>query len=325
MKRKLFPLLVLIPLILAGCSLFDNLKSDQPLTDAEMATRVAELLSTMTTPTSQLAFPPTATLGEIVAPPTSTPVVLVVTSPTPTVEVGGLEETPSGTETVDVPVLEMTPTPSDPTATPEVLDLPDSDPLNSLGTASSVDNLDNNTKWSWPSGADNFTDVEFSDGFMLLTNISDDSAGWRLPGINQQVNSYIELTANSGTCSDKDSYGIIFRVPVFNEPDQGYLFQVRCDGYYRLWKWDGKEGEGGKATSLISWKWNTAINKGANKTNRLGVMVKDSRIKLYVNGVELGAVSDSSYEAGFFGVFVRSGGTTDYTVKLDKMQYWENP
>jgi len=112
---------------------------------------------------------------------------------------------------------------------------------------------------------------------------------------------------------------------VFNDPDQGYLYQVRCDGYYRLWKWDGKAGEKGVATSLIYWKKSSAINAGANKTNRLGVMAKDSKITLYINGAELGSVTDTSYSAGFFGVFVRSGGTTDYTAKFDAMEYWSNP
>ncbi|PKN96794.1 MAG: hypothetical protein CVU43_18915, partial [Chloroflexi bacterium HGW-Chloroflexi-5] len=209
-----------------------------------------------------------------------------------------------------------------PTAT---LNVPATDPINSLGTPSGTDPMDSNSKWAWPTGADDYIDVQFKDGFMLMTNLSNVAAGWRLPLVGQQVDSYIELTANSGSCSGKDSYGIIFRVPVLKSPDQGYLYQVTCDGYYRLWKWDGKVGDKGLAVSLLNWKQSDKINQGANQTNRLGVKVVDKKITIYMNGVELGSVSDSSYSAGFFGAFVRSGGDSNYTAKLDEMKYWENP
>ncbi|MRS03432.1 hypothetical protein EG832_09475, partial [bacterium] len=61
MKLKIIPIMVVLSLLLTSCGLFSNLKAEQPLTDAEMATRVAELLSTMTTPTSEIDFPPTPT------------------------------------------------------------------------------------------------------------------------------------------------------------------------------------------------------------------------------------------------------------------------
>lgn len=331
MKRRFIPILVIIPLFLVSCSLFSSLKPEQPLTDAEMATRVAELLSTMTTPTSEIVFPPTATMGLPTTAPTVTPNIIILASATPTVEVGG--NLPTSTAMFVLPTLQATPTleatstqaappASSPTAT---LNIPTSDPINSLGTPSGTDPMDGNSKWAWPTGADDYIDVQFKDGSMLMTNLSKVAAGWRLPMLGQQVDSYIELTANSGTCSGKDSYGIIFRVPVFKSPDQGYLYQVTCDGYYRLWKWNGKVGDKGLALSLLSWKQSDKINKGQNQTNRLGVKVIDKKITLYMNGVELGSVSDSSYSAGFFGAFVRSGGDTNYTAKFDEMKYWENP
>jgi hypothetical protein len=80
--------------------------------------------------------------------------------------------------------------------------------------------------------SDKFLKVAFADGFMQMTGLTS-LAGWRLPLITQQTNTYIELTANSGNCEGKDSYGIIYRVPVFKEPNQGYLYEVTCDGYLR--------------------------------------------------------------------------------------------
>ncbi len=328
MKKRFIPILVLIPLFLMGCSLLTAKNANQPMTDAEMATRVAELLSTMTTPTTEIEFPPTATMGLPTTASTATPEVISLASATPTVtvEVGGL---PTETTVVLLPTLQATPTLSitalpSPTATTNV---PSTDPINKLGEAASTDNMDSNAKWAWPLGSSDFTSVEFKDGYLMMTNVSKDAAGWVLPLLAQQQNSYIELTANSGTCTGKDSYGIIFRVPVLKNPDQGYLYQVTCDGYYRLWKWDGKSGTDGLAVSLLAWKQSDAINAGADKTNRLGVMTVDNKITLFMNGVQLGSVTDSSYSAGFFGAFVRTqaGSATNYTAKFDSMRYWENP
>ncbi len=326
MKLKIIPIMVVLSLLLTSCSLFSNLKAEQPLTDAEMATRVAELLSTMTTPTAEIDFPPTPTMGLPTTAPTITPNVVVLATSTPVVAIGG--DLPTSTAMIVLPTLEATPTLAEtlqqasPTAT---LNVPSTDPINSLGTPTGSDSMDVGSKWAWPTGADDYIDVQFNDGFMLMTNLSKVAAGWRLPLLGQQVDTYIELTANSGTCSGKDSYGIIFRVPVLKSPDQGYLYQVTCDGYYRLWKWDGKVGDKGLAVSLLNWKQSDKINIGPNQTNRLGVKVVEKKITIYMNGVELGSVSDGSYSAGFFGAFVRSGGDTNYTAKLDEMKYWENP
>lgn len=325
MKLKIIPLVVILSLFLTSCGVLSDLKSEQPLTDAEMATRVAELLSTMTTPTSEIDFPATATPGLATTAPTVTPNVIVLATSTPVVAVGG--DLATSTALVVLPTLEATPTLAEtlqasPTAT---LNVPATDPINSLGTPTGTDSMDGGSKWAWPTGADDFIDVQFKDGYMLMTNLSKVAAGWRMPLLGQQVDTYIELTANSGTCSGKDSYGIIFRVPILQAPDQGYLYQVTCDGYYRLWKWDGTVGEKGLAISLLNWKQSDKINKGSDQTNRLGVKVVGSKITIYMNGVELGSASDGSFSAGFIGAFVRSGGEPNYTAKLDEMKYWENP
>ncbi len=312
--KKLIPLVCCMLLLVTGCSILNGTGGNRPMSDAEMATRVAELLATMTTPTTQMDFPPTPTVSlPTIAPsqsllPTITPVVVMSQEPT----------------------TEFTPTPAE-TATPEATvtatataTAPASDPANRLGAPTGVDDMNSYDQWAWPTGSDQYLSVEFRDGFLKMTGLTN-LAGWRLPLVAQQTNTYIEMTANSGNCSDKDSYGIIFRVPVFKDPVQGYLFEVTCDGYYRLWKWDGKVKPNGLATSLITWKQSTDIIAGSDKTNRLGVMTVDNRIILYANGVKLGEVNDSSYEAGFFGVFVRSGKSSNYTVNIDQMRFWENP
>ena len=321
--KKIIPVIVLMVFLLAGCSLLTGGNTDTPLSDAQMATRVAELLATMTTPTTEIDFPPSPT----VALPTVMTTIEVITA---TPDVALTETPPTATPVVETatPTLEeitVTPTVDASTATPTpTATIPASDPSLALGTATGSDTMDSATKWSWPSGQDDYLKVVFNNSKMEMTGLTN-FAGWRLPLISQQVNTYIELTADSGSCTGKDSYGIIFRVPVLKDPTQGYLYEVTCDGYYRLWKWDGEVSTNGQATVLVPWSQSSLINAGANQSNRLGVKVVDKTYTLYMNGVELASASDTSFMAGFFGVFVRSVATDDYTVKFDSMRYWENP
>jgi len=244
--KKILPFILALGLLLSGCDLLTNTKSNEPLSDAEMATRVAELLATMTTPTLQLEFPTAApqelpTIAPTQAPteailPSITPVVVISTQIVTSTPAPSATPAPTATNT---PIPGATNTPVVVLVTPTVTPtLAPGDPASRLGTPSSVDEMDSADHWGWPTGSDQYISVEFGGGKMKMTGLTS-LAGWRLPMVVQQTNTYIEITANSGTCSDKDSYGIIFRVPVFKEPTQGYLFEVTCDGYYRLWKWDG--------------------------------------------------------------------------------------
>jgi hypothetical protein len=324
--KKLIPLILVVSLVLSGCNLFRTPNGEKPLTDAEMATRVADILSTMTTPTVEMVFPATATFSIPVLEFTPTP---QPTAETPVVEGTGLSTTPAPTATVQVTVDATTPDATTPEPTITVMPSPTvtpppGDPAIRLGSPTGSDAMDSYVNWSWPTGSDSFLEVAFGNGYMEMTGLTT-MAGWRLPLTMQQINTYIELTANSGTCKGKDSYGIIFRVPVFREPEQGYLYEVTCDGYYRLWKWDGKVKPNGQATSLLNWKQSDAIRAGADQTNRLGVLSVGNKITLYMNGEKLGEAQDSSYGAGFFGVFVLSRISDEYKVKFDAMKYWENP
>lgn len=322
--KKLIPVIIVLTLALSACSGFPLRGNDDPVTDAEMATRVAELLATMTTPTTEIAFPATSTPMPAAPEPTAAPVepTAVVATSEPVENTAEPTAEPEATEVVAGETVTPEAT-GQPTATPTAV-VPDTDPVKKLGTPSSVDPFDTYEKWAWPTGADDYITVNFKDGYMQMTGLTT-MAGWRLPMVTQQTNSYIELTVNSGTCDAKDSYGIILRVPVFKEPTQGYLYEVTCDGYLRLWKWDGNVKPKGEAEILINWKESTDIKKGANQVNRLGVMAVGNKISIYMNGVPQGETTDGSFKAGFFGTFVRSVTTSKYTVKFDEMKFWENP
>lgn len=312
--KKVLPV-ILIVFLLTGCSL-PGIRATP--SDAEMATRVAQILTSMPANQQATSIPPTAVIQQ--------PTVVVITLPP-------AEETstpaPSETPTATLAATEApgeTPTQAGtPTYTPiPSFTAPATDPRLKLGTPTSTDPMDNADTWGWPLGPSEFSSMDFRQGTLVLTGLKEVS-GWRLPIRPAFTNLYLEMSAYPESCSGMDSYGMIFRVPVFREADQGYLFEVSCDGRYKLWKWDGKVEPNGKATVLINWKANAAIQPGANQTNRLGVMMVDDRIILYANGVRLEEVRDNTYPSGYFGVFVNPDKTPNFTVRVDEMNYWENP
>lgn len=312
--KKVLPV-ILIVFLLTGCSL-PGIRATP--SDAEMATRVAQILTSMPANQQATSIPPTAVIQQ--------PTVVVITLPP-------AEETstpaPSEMPTATLAATEApgeTPTQAGtPTYTPiPSFTAPATDPRLRLGTPTSTDPMDNADTWGWPLGPSEFSSMDFRQGTLVLTGLKEVS-GWRLPIRPAFTNLYLEMSAYPESCSGMDSYGMIFRVPVFREADQGYLFEVSCDGRYKLWKWDGKVEPNGKATVLINWKANAAIQPGANQTNRLGVMMVDDRIILYANGVRLEEVRDNTYPSGYFGVFVNPDKTPNFTVRVDEMNYWENP
>jgi hypothetical protein len=186
--------------------------------------------------------------------------------------------------------------------------------------------MDNADNWVWPTGVDQFSAAVFTNGAQVITSL-DPKDGWRManPLGREFTNIYLEATFQTGSCAGRDHYGIILRVPEVREPDQGYLFGVSCDGYYSLRRWNGEVLPKGEMKKLVDWTASAAINSGSNQVNRLGIFAVGNRLILYVNGKNLTEVQDSSYSAGYFGVFVGQVATKNFSVQLDEMSYWENP
>ena len=322
--KKVAILLMMTVLILTGC-----MPGAQPtLSDAEMATRVASILTAMPTNTlSAGEMEPTAAAVEATATPeegiTTTPKVKPVT-PTVGKPTKTAKPTKAPTKTSEPVEPSITPTITEtpePSATP-----PEGDPRTKLGDPKDTDKMDGPDHWTWPTGTDpaGYTSVEYKNGWMHLTGLKDTS-GWRIAAVRDLTNFYLEAKVRTETCSGSDNYGIIFRVPVLRDADRGYLYGVTCDGKYYLKMWDGKSGTKGKMTTLIWAKADEHINAGSNKTNRLGIMAVDGRLILYANGYKLAEAKDTTYKAGYFGLFVNPDNTEDLTIRVDEMSFWLNP
>ena len=95
---------------------------------------------------------------------------------------------------------------------------------------------------------------------------------------------------------------------------------VSCEGKFNL-----RKGGISNWTDVITAKANSAILVGANKTNRLGVMVKGTQIAIYLNGKLVDSVTDSTYSnPGTFGMFI-VGWNPGFAYETEEILYWELP
>ncbi len=340
MKRIIIPVLLLV-FVLTGCFPQTTVPSDD-----DMATRVASVLTQMPAPSAQpsatwtelpaveVTQPATATLTATLA-PTETSLPSATTMPTePPTAAPTVEQPPSEYVETSTPMNTLMPSSTlaplssgggtstpPPTLTPGSGSTTSNDIRLKLGAPTGVDPMNNAQAWTWPTGHNSFTSIDFQNGMMRFTGLTKDS-GWRLPLLAATSDVYVEMTAAPQDCSGADNYGIIFRVPVLKEADRGYLFGVSCEGTYALWKWDGKVEPKGKATMLIQWTGSDKINTGSGAFNRVGAMAYGDRLLLYINGAKVGEVKDTSYVGGNFGIFVNPSDETPFTIWVDEMSYW---
>jgi hypothetical protein len=305
--KNLIPL-ALIVILLAGCGPFAT--AEPTPSDSALATKVAQILTTM----------PTATVPAVLPSSTAELPTLQPTS-IDTAVVPSLVPTDTSTPVVPSSTLEPTAEPTlIPSPTLTATAAPD-DPASRLGGADWVDDM--NSDVNWPTGVDKYTAIAFRDGLMYLTGLTT-TDGWRLawPVI---TNFYLEMTFQTGNCSGADRYGMIARVPDATNPDRGYLFGISCDGQYSLRRWNASVGMDGEMVTLVKWTNSPVIKSGPNQTNTIGLMAIAGRLILYANGKLLTEVNDTTFQKGSFGVFVGARETEDFTVRVDRVRYWENP
>lgn len=296
MKKAITLLVILMAVLMAGCSVVERFKMAE---QQYLETRVVELLDEM----------PAATVAPVVteeAKAVETEVVEVTAeTPEPTVEVTEepeAEETPVATE--------------EPAAEPTVVSF---DPAVYLGTPDWVNEMD---KADWSVEASEYDLASFENGAMTMKALHDEP-GWRIAPTTEELGkAYMEATIKIGPCSGIDSYGILFRVPRNVNFNQGYFFAVTCDGRYSLRLWDGLTR---KSVMIKNLTVSNLINKGKDQTNRLGVAAVGDRLVLFINGEKVDEVVDKTYSQGYFGVFINRDKTKDLTVYVDQVRYWTDP
>jgi hypothetical protein len=153
------------------------------------------------------------------------------------------------------------------------------------------------------------------------------------------------LVINGDACVDGDAAGILFLGDL--ELDAGYLFGVTCGGDYFLGG-TGTAGPGGDVcipdhTIATDWECDQDvvalastpseyIDPGPGAINRLGVMYKDMRIDLYINGNLVEGFDNfmishplGDWGNGYTALYLHPGQRDLSAVSFDEFSAWRNP
>ncbi len=283
--KKIFLSLFIMIFVLSAC----NLPTAQttPVTDAnEIATRVAGTMAAAG-PTQTISLPTEGTL--------------------PTIEMETATLTPTETATVT------------PTSTPTT---PPNDPKLTLG---SPDFWFNAASSGDPFG---IAGSPYEDSYIKISNQVgglnfaskniDGGKRWRLTSPTP-TNFYLEGTFKVVICTGKDNYGLVMRVPTYND-SLGYFIGLSCDGTYIVDRLDNF----GNGENIISWTADTNIKTGNNQVNRLGVMLINDTFKIYINGVLAETFTESTIpNEGHVGAYISARGNPNFTVDLQELLEWD--
>ncbi|KAA3648362.1 MAG: hypothetical protein DWQ07_05040 [Chloroflexi bacterium] len=233
---------------------------------------------------------PTVTATETLVAVTDTPIILPTDTLTPTL-------TPTITQTLG----------------PEV-QLDAFDPREDFGDPDLLDFFTGYDNWNARNDGDVIAQV--ADGkFQLTAKKAENGTRWvhSWPEIRDYYLEVIAVTPE--TCEGLDRYGLYFRGP---ETSAGHIFELSCDGRYRLWIWNGAS-----ATTIVNWKAHSAIEKGGGQLNVIAVKSVDDYITMYVNGEEIDHKFSDRYNGkNYVGMSIGTGPTESFTVQFDNFAYW---
>ncbi len=310
-KSKLIFIVFLAFVVLAGCqfspsNLVPQVTPESALYTQAAQTVVAQLTLNAIVDATNAADQAVATQGPAATATSTGPQPANTEPATPN---------PSPTPEASTPTPTATSSPT-PTQTP-VLPTPtisSEDVTKSLGGSTWNDNFDNGDNWSF--SKDDRISMEVEDGkAVLIAKNPDYFYGWAVTWPKPK-DFYLEMTVSVGAdCSGKDKYGLIFRSP---DPSEGNLLGFSCDGQFKAWYWDGD-----KENIFKDWTKNSKINAGPNQTNRIGIKAVGNVFTIYANGIEISSFTDNRETEGRFGLMVGSDNTTNFTVYVDKMTYWD--
>jgi hypothetical protein len=225
------------------------------------------------------------------------------------------------TETVqpkETDVLTNTPTETvSPTAT-----TPPDDPRNTLGTPTFTETFSNGSSFGLKTPyTDDAITMTVSDGVLkMVSSRLKGGIHWRLAYLTPR-NQYLEGTFKTVDCSGSDFYGLVLRSPDYAS-GIGYYFALSCAGKYSLFRMDGAY----QAHALIDYTSDSTILSGPGQENRIGIMIKESQINLYINGKLVNQTSDDSIkDSGHYGVFQSAVENPSMTVDVEEINEWDLP
>ena len=228
-------------------------------------------------------------------------------APTPTEQ--QIEPTYTPTETATMTLT--------PTATVTQTQAP-SDPAVLLGApAWTYEFIGSNSPWDYESDQAVF---ETANGSLNISALL--SPNWHSWWVSSPKlkDAYVEATIKMGTCSGFDRFGLIIRAS--SDGEQFYLMDLTCDGRWGFFRMapDVDFVTIKDYQPLEGWSdaWTVA--------HRIGVWMDGATFQLYIDGEQVGMVSDNTLSGeGYTGFMIAFSDTPGFTVHVDQLQYWDVP
>ncbi len=175
---------------------------------------------------------------------------------------------------------------------------------------------------NWYLYADEHVRFEAKDGKILMTAIKPESWDGFTLTYPDLSNFYLEATfITQQPCEGLDRYGVVFRASKDRDLYvKYYLYGFSCDGRYWLRSFNVD-----RVDNLIPWTSSEWILKGAQQTNRLGVLAQGERLVLFANGQRLTEINDKNHAMGKIGLFIGAMKNENFQVFVDEIAYWEIP
>lgn len=165
----------------------------------------------------------------------------------------------------------------------------------------------------WRTGNDADAVGQVTEGVYDMLVKADDVTIWTTAGESFTDGIYeVEATQVAGPLNN--GYGMLFRLD--NNRDDFYLFKISGDGYV----WIGRYHNGGAEVEPLIGEWwfeSPAVKEGLNQTNTLRVQAERANLIFFVNGQEVGRVTDDAFGSGDIGLLVETLGLGDVQVQFD--------
>lgn len=229
--------------------------------------------------------------------------------------------TTSYTLTVDIPPLQVVPT-ANVTPVPGTFD-----PVATYGDPTFEDPMTGGNINDWTNPVTgllpntNYIKISETNAKFYVTGKVPDFSTWYFTW-RDLSDFYLQSTFDSGSCSERDAYGLIIRGPEhLAGVSYGYVVAFACDGEYWVFRLDSANPFTIK--ELVTWSQSDYIVVGSNKQNVMGIKAIGSTLTIYANGHQIAEIFDSKYASGRYGVFVMANVTANYTYRVVQMEYWD--
>lgn len=146
----------------------------------------------------------------------------------------------------------------------------------------------------WEIGEYDGGGIGYTQGKYYVTSVGNGSTMWGAAGRSfEDVSIEVDAEQISAPPNNNNDYGVICRL---QNDGGGYYGLVSGDGFYAILR----ESGGDAYDILVDWTDSRHVRQG-NSLNQIGLVCKDSKISLFVNGQLLAETSDSMYSSGDVG------------------------